>query len=61
MILQDHYVRCDKSCDFVQALSIFETELSAALVSLEREQEDCACDSLSDLEKLINAFMARCC
>ena len=61
MILQDHHVRCDKSCDFVQALSIFETELSAALVSLEREQEDCACDSLSDLEKLINAFMARCC
>ena len=61
IILKANDEQCDKSCDFVEALSMMETELSSVFVALEEDNTHCACDGILDVEKLVLNFINRCC
>lgn len=61
IILKANDEQWDKSCDFVEALSMMETELSSVFVALEEDNTHCACDGILDVEKLVLNFINRCC
>ena len=61
IILKATEEQCDKSCDFVESLSLMETELSSVFVALEEDNKECACEGILDVEKLVLNFINRCC
>ncbi len=61
IILKAEDEQCSKSCDFVESLSLMETELSSVFVALEEDNKDCACDGILEVEKLVLNFINRCC
>jgi len=61
IILKSSDEQCTKSCDFVEALSLMDTELSSVFVALEEDNKDCACEGILDVEKLVLNFINRCC